>query len=194
MSGIAFKTEEFGEALKDFEGQIVAVDYAEEPFGMKGAPGITRAGKVLCVQVRTEVYEKPQYEWYRKRLALFLHNPPSRVKKTKWAYLIEALNEVGAMKDVSMGGKTDDERMKSFAQSLLGMRFRFQELECESLVKESGVPKKFNIMLPVEYLGRKAIEEAPVVRQAVIGEAVSAPVDIETPSTPVDIDEALQGV
>jgi len=182
MSGIAFKTEEFGDALKDFTGQIVAVDYAEEPFGMKGAPGIRRAGKVLCIRIRTEAYEKEQFEWY----------PPSRVNKTKWAYLIEALNETGAMKDVSMSGVNDDERMKSFANSLLGMRFRFQEQERESLVKEAGVTKKFNITLPVEYLGRAAIEEAPVVRQAMIGEAVSAPVDIETPSAPVDIDAALK--
>lgn len=174
MSGIAFKPEDFGDALKDYEGQIVSTDYAEEPFGMKGAPEIKRAGKVLCVQIKTEVYEKPQYEWY----------PPSRVKKTKYAFFIEALVETGAMKDIVMGGNTDDERMKSFANSLLGMKFRFQEQEHESLVKIGGVPKKFNVMLPVEYFGRAAIEAGTTApREERIGEAVT--------ETPVDIEAAL---
>lgn len=158
---IAFREEEFGEALKDFIGQIIATDYAEEPFDMKGAPGITRKGKVLCIKIGTDAYDKDQFEWY----------PPSNVKKTKWNYFIEALNTTGAMKDISIAGKTEDERMKSFAQSLLGMKFRLQEQECESLVKEKGVTKRFNIMLPVEYLGKAAIEPtAASVKQATIGE------------------------
>lgn len=166
MSSIAFKTEEFGEALKDFVGQIVATDYALEPFGMKGAPDISRKEKVLAIQIQTEAYDKPQYEWY----------PPTRVKKTKWQYLIEALNQVGAMKDISIAGANDEERMKSFAQSLLGMTFRFQEQECESMVKlKGGGQKKFNLIIPVEYLGKKPIEAAATVRQATIGEAVGAP-------------------
>lgn len=179
MSGIAFAPEEFGEALKDFEGQIVAVDYADEPFGMKGAPGIQRTGKVLCTKIRTDAYEKDQFEWY----------PPSNVKKTKWAYFIEALNETGAMRDVDTAGKTGDEQMQSFAKSLLGMKFRYQERECESLVKEKGgAQKKFNLLVPVEYLGKAAIEEAPRVRQTTVGEAVS-----ETGTgEPVDIDKAMQ--
>jgi len=164
-TSIAFKDEEFGEALKDFVGQIVATDYADEPFGMKGAPGIQKRGKVLCIQIKTEVYEKPQYEWY----------PPSAVKKTKWQYFIEALNATGAMKEIVTGGTNDSERMKNFAQSLLGMKFRFQEQECESLVKEKGMVKKFNMTLPVEYLGKSAIEKAVEVRQTQIGEAVTEP-------------------
>ncbi len=177
MSEIAFRPEEFGEALKDFEGQIVAVDYADEPFGMKGAPGIQRTGKVLCTRIRTDAYEKDQYEWY----------PPSRVKKTKWAYFIEALNETGAMKDIVTSGSTPDEQVESFARSLLGMKFRYQEQQVESLVQEQGAPKKFNLLVPVEYLGRAPIEEAPSVRQATIGEAVT-----EKPKAPVDIDAAMQ--
>lgn len=212
MSSIAFKTEEFGEALKDFVGQIVDVDYALEPFGMKGAPEITRKTKVLAIQIRTPEYDKDQYEWY----------PPSRVKKTKpvsicfvfrvrirdistwvgsylrsrtggllsvtqsypsgfptgvkWAYFIEALNATGAMREVSIAGANDEERMQSMAKSLLGMEFRFQEVECESLVKlKGGEPKTFNLLTPVEYLGKKAIEAAPEVRQATIGEAVGEP-------------------
>jgi len=198
---IAFRDEEFGEALKDFVGQIVATDYAEEPFDMKGAPGITRKGKVLCIKIKTDVYDKEQYEWY----------PPSNVKKTKtgklqvsyrawtedwqayrihfclkrpiteaelsrlpvvkWQYFVEALNATGAMKDISIAGAKDDERMTSFAQSLLGMKFRFQEQECESLVKEKGgVQKKFNMTVPVEYLGKTPIEAAAAVKQTTIGE------------------------
>ena len=73
MSKIAFKPEEATEALKEFIGQIVEVDYSEKPFDFEGAPGIVRKGKVLGIQIATDAYDKPQYEWY----------PPSRVKKTK---------------------------------------------------------------------------------------------------------------
>lgn len=93
----------------------------------------------------------------------------------KWLYFIEALNETGAMRDLSIAGANDDERMQSLAQSLLGMKFRFNEVECESLVKErGGVFKKFNVLLPVEYLGKFPIEAAPEVRQATIGEPTGA--------------------
>ena len=161
---IAWKPEEATEALKEFVGQIVEVDYSEEPFGFKGAPDIQRRGKVLAVRIRTDAYEKDQYEWY----------PPSRVKKTKWLYFIEALNETGAMRDVSIAGRNDEERMQNFAQSLLGMVFRWREVECESLVKVKGGDfKKFNLLLPVEYLGKKPIEEVAQVKQATIGEPVS---------------------
>jgi hypothetical protein len=162
MSGIAFKPEEATEALKEFVGQIVAVDYSLEPFGFKGAPDIRRDTKVLGLQIRTEAYEKEQYEWY----------PPSRVKKTKWLYFIEALNETGAMRDISVAGANDEERMQNFARSLLGMVFRWQEKECESLVKiRGGEFKKFNVLLPVEYLGKKPIEAAPEVKQVSLEES-----------------------
>ena len=199
---IAFKQEEFGEALKDFIGQIVDTEYSLTPFGFKGAPEIKRAGKVLAIMIRTGTYEKEQFEWY----------PPSRVKKTKtgklvlgyrawsedwqvytlfrigrpiseskfpvvkWAYLIEALNAVGAMKDVSVAGATDDERMTGFGKSLLGMKFRWQEKEFESLVKEKGgAQKTFNLIVPIEYLGKAPIEAKVEVKQATIGEAVGEP-------------------
>lgn len=87
MSGIAFKPEEATEALKEFVGQIVAVDYAEEPFGMKGAPDIKRTGKVLCIRIQTDIYDKPQYEWY----------PPSRVKKTKPVVYFIAVCGIGVI-------------------------------------------------------------------------------------------------
>jgi len=69
MSKIAFKPEEATDALKEYTGQIVATDYSEEPFGMKGAPEIKRTGKVLCLQIRTDEYDKPQYEWYRNAVS-----------------------------------------------------------------------------------------------------------------------------
>ena len=166
MSKIAFKPEEATDALKEFVGQIVGTDYSEEPFGMKGAPGIKRTGKVLCIQIRTDAYEKLQLEWY----------PPSRVKKTKWLYFIEALNTTGAMRDISIAGKDDEERMQSLAKSLLGMTFRFEEQEFESLVRVKGGDfKKFTMLVPVEYLGKKPIEPVPEVRQATIGEVAEKP-------------------
>jgi hypothetical protein len=161
---IAFKPEEATDALKEYTGQIVATDYSEKPFDFKGAPEITRKGKVLGVQIRTAQYEKPQYEWY----------PPSKVKKTKWLFFIEALNQVGAMKDISTAGANDEERMTSISKSLLGMVFRWEERVEESLVKERGVgagQKKFSVLLPVEYLGKKPIEKQPEVRSAEIGTA-----------------------
>lgn len=88
------------------------------------------------------------------------------------------------MRDLSIAGANDDERMKSLAQSLLGMKFRFNEVECESLVKvRGGEFKKFNVLLPVEYLGKSAIEAAPEVRQTTIGEPTGAPA-VGEPVTP----------
>lgn len=173
---VAFKPEDATDALKEFVGQIVDVDYAEEPFGFKGAPDIQRRGKVLCVKVRTEAYEKDQMEWY----------PPSKVKKTKWLYLIEALTDNGAIKDVSTAGQTDDERINAFAKSLMGMVFRFEERQVESLVQEDGKFKKFSLLLPVEYLGKKPIEEVGQVRQASIAETASTEAVAEAAPKGVD--------
>jgi hypothetical protein len=336
VSGIAFKPEEATEALKEYVGQIVATDYSEEPFGFKGAPDIKRKGKVLGIKIRTEEYEKEQFElepdrplafgttdkmsedeviwqsyvigclefaidgegsisitrakrqskrgyryvprvaivntvmafleklklvcgggkitkraastWSDKPLFTYEMNrpqmkgwlpklslaikeeqkkllldflaliegkqgghsdeewyeldsyyekmrllnsgipvvveywsrnkwyPPSKVKKTKWIYFIEALNQVGAMKDVSIAGTNDDERMQSFARSLLGMTFKWEERECESMVKvRGGGVKKFDVSLPVEYLGKKPIEAPAEVKQAIIGEPAGKP-------------------
>lgn len=204
MSKIAFKPEEATDALKEYGGQIVATDYSEEPFGMKGAPDIKRTGKVLAIQIKTDAYEKLQYEWY----------PPSRVKKTKagivisfqawggdwqvyslyrlrqrpliqaerdypvvkWLFFIEALNTTGAMRDVSIAGKDDEERMQSLAKSLLGMTFRFEEREFESMVRiKGGDFKRFSVLIPIEYLGKKPIEAVPEVKQTTIGEATAKP-------------------
>jgi len=166
VSKIAFKPEEATEALKEYTGQIVATDYSGEPFGLKGAPDIKRTGKVLAIQIRTDEYEKLQYEWY----------PPSRVKKTKWLFFIEALNTTGAMRDISIAGKDDEERMQSLAKSLLGMVFRFEEQEFESMVRvKGGAFKRFSVLVPVEYLGKKPIEPVPEVKQTTIGEATSKP-------------------
>jgi hypothetical protein len=160
LGGIAFKPEEATEALKEYVGQIVGVDYSEEPFGMKGAPDIKRTGKVLAVKIKAEEYEKYQYEWYT----------PSKVKKTKWLYFIEALNATGAMRDVVIAGADDEERVKNFAQSLLGMVFRWEEQECESLVQvKGGGYKKFSLLLPVEYFGKKPIEAEAEVKEVSVG-------------------------
>ena len=162
-SSIAFKPEEGREALKDYEGQVIEFDYSEKPFGFEGAADIKSRGKVFGIKIQTTVYDKPQFEWY----------PPSMVKKTKWLNLIEALQGTGAMNDIKVIGSTDEERMKSFGQSMLGMMFKFQEIECESLVKlKGGEAKKYSVLLPVAYLGKKPIEKAPEVRQATIEEQV----------------------
>lgn len=162
-SSIAFKPEEARDSIKEYTGQIIATDYSEKPFDMEGSAEIKRAAKVLCLKIKADVYEKEQFEWF----------PPSKVKKTKWLYFIEALIQTGAMKDISLAGVTDDERMKNFGLSLLGMKFKWEERECESLVKEKGgALKKFNVLLPVEYLGKSAIVAQPEIRQATIAEGL----------------------
>jgi len=92
----------------------------------------------------------------------------------KWLYFIEALNTTGAMRDISIAGANDEERMQSMARSLLGMVFRWAEQEFESLVRvKGGAFKKFSVLVPVEYLGKKPIEAVPEVKQATIGEVAS---------------------
>ncbi len=60
------------------------------------------------------------------------------------------------MKDTVVKGTTDDERMTSFAKSLIGMKFRFVEytnLPC--IVQE----KTLTIILPEKYMGKTAVAE-----------------------------------
>ncbi len=160
---IAFKPEDARDSIKEYTGQIIGTDYSEKPFGMEGAADIKRQGKVLCLKIKANEYEKEQFEWY----------PPSKVKKTKWLALIEALIQTGAMKDINPSGATDEERMKNFAQSLLGMKFKFEEKEFESLVKEKGgAQKKYSVLVPVEYLGKHPIEVPASVQQTTIGEQI----------------------
>lgn len=178
---IAFKPEEAIDATKEFTGQIVGVDYSEEPFGMKGAADIQRRGKVLGVMIQTEAYSKPQYEWY----------PPSKVKKTKWVYFIEALYTTGAIKDITIAGKTDDERVNSLAKSLLGMNFKFMDVVKDSLVREKGgAAKTFGLTLPVEYHGKTPIvaKEAFVPKEEHIGDDSGLRVDEERFPTGADLD------
>jgi len=159
-SFIAFKPEDASDALKSYDGQIIATDYSEEPLGMAGAATIQRKGKVFCIKLQTDQYEKPQFEWY----------PPSKVKQTKWVNFIESLVQVGAMKDVNASGATDEERMKNFGASLLGMKFHWEERKFTSLVKEQGKDKEFSLLVPTTYMGKLPIQAAPVVAEATIGE------------------------
>ena len=159
---IAFKPEDARDSIKEYTGQIIGTDYSEKPFGMEGAADIKRQGKVLCLKIKANEYEKEQFEWY----------PPSKVKKTKWLALIEALIQTGAMKDINPSGATDEERMKNFAQSLLGMKFKFEEKEFDSLVLVKNVPKRYSVLVPVEYLGKSPIEVPAQVQQTTIGEQI----------------------
>jgi hypothetical protein len=160
---IAFKPEDAREAIKEYTGQIVAAEYSMKPFNFEGDPSIKRETKVLGIQLKTDEYEKPQYEWY----------PPSKVKKTKWIFLLEALIQTGAMKEISTAGASDDEIMENFRRSLLGMKFKWEEKECESLVKvRGGEFKRFTVLLPVAYLGKQPIVAAPEIRQETVGESL----------------------
>ena len=150
---IAFEPDKLKDAKKDFVGQIVDAEYAENPLGMEGRPDIARRAQ-LAIQITTDEYEKDQFEWY----------PPTDKKLTKWAYFLEALAKCGAMKDVDVKGKTDAERMASFAKSLIGMKFRFVEytnLPC--IVRE----KTLEIILPEEYKGKAPVEDVGAIREEV---------------------------
>jgi len=69
--------------------------------------------------------------------------------------------------------------MQSLARSLLGMTFRFEEQEFESLVRlKGGEFKRFSVLVPVEYLGKKPIEPVPEVKQVTIGEVESKPTGV----------------
>lgn len=139
---IAFSPEEFKDVSKDFTGTIVDADYGLEPLGIKGKPGIERRPQ-LCVKIDTPDYEKPQYEWYA----------PSSRKKTKYAYFVEALAETGALRDTDTSGETDEERMKNFVKSLIGMKFHWVQVEVDII---GG--RKTTVIIPDEYLGREEVE------------------------------------
>jgi len=145
---IAFSPEELVDVAKDFTGVIIDADYGLEPLGIKGRPDIERRPQ-LCIKIETEEYEKPQYEWYA----------PSNRKKTKWAYFIESLAETGALRDIDVSGETDEERMKSFAKSLIGMKFHFVQVEVEII---GG--RKTTCILPDEYFGREEAEPIKEIR------------------------------
>ena len=153
---VAFTPDEFTEAIKEYEGIVVAAEYSEEPFEIRGAPGIKR-GKQLCLKIETEEYEKPQYAWY----------PPSSIKKTKWDYFIKALADIGVLKDVDTTGKTVDERMESFARSMIGMRFAFVQKFVEGAVREKGSDqmRKVRVTLPVKYLGKEVVSPQTQIRE-----------------------------
>jgi len=150
MSEVAFSPDELKDAVKDFVGTIVDADYGIEPLGIKGRADIKRREQ-LCIQIRTDAYEKDQFEWVA----------PSNKKKTKWAYFIEALAKTGALRDIEISGDTDEERMKSFANSLIGMKFRWMQIQgLESIAKG----REIEMLLPEEYYGRE--EVSPVTEIA----------------------------
>lgn len=148
---IAFSPDKLVEAKKDFRGFIVDAEYALEPFGFKGRPDIERRPQ-MAIKIRTEEYEKDQLEWF----------PPSNKQLTKWAYLIAALAETGAMRDIVVKGETDEERMQSFTKSLIGMECRFVEKTgLESIAKG----RKLELILPTEYYGKKDVSPVTDIKE-----------------------------
>lgn len=101
----------------------------------------------LAIQIRTEAYEKDQYEWYA----------PSKVKLTKWYYFLVAMNANGALKETDSKGKTAQEKMTNFAKSLIGMNFRW--LERANLESAGSTPLK-RLLLPETYLGKVEVQKA----------------------------------
>lgn len=150
-SGIAFSPDKLVDAKRDFKGFIVDAEYGLEPFGFKGKAEF-ESKEQLAIKIRTEAYEKDQIGWF----------PPSDKRLTKWSYLIEALAETGALRDMVVKGETDEERMQSFAKSLIGMDFHW--------VEKMGLPciakgKTLDIILPTEYYGRKDVSPVTEIKE-----------------------------
>jgi len=143
---IAFKPDELKDIKKEFRGVVVKAEYVENP---------RFKGYQLHVEISTDAYELNQHEWY----------PPSNKKLTKWAYFIDALAECGALRHIEVKGETDEERMKSFAESLLGMEFDWVEYgELPTIAK-----KNIEVLLPVAYYGKKEIKP---IREEAVGEGI----------------------
>jgi hypothetical protein len=141
-TAVAFKPDEMIEARKDFRGIIIDADYGDTPLGIEGAPGFVRRPQ-LAIKISTEAYEREQIEWYA----------PSNKKKTRWAAFIEAMSKCGALKETKPEGVSDDDKLKSFAKSLIGMDCHFVELEVEVM----GQRGKSAVILPDEYYGRREV-------------------------------------
>ena len=144
--GIVFTPGEAVEATKDFEGYICDAEYGMNPLGMTGRPDIEQRAQ-LCIQIRTEAYEKDQYEWFA----------PSKVQLTKWHYFLVAMDKSGGLKETNSDGKTAEEKMSNFAKSLIGMNFRW--LERTKLESAGSTPLK-RLLLPEEYLGKVEVVKA----------------------------------
>jgi len=138
---VVFKPEELAEVKKEFRGVVRSASYEENPrFG----------GMQLHVVISTEAYEKDQHEWY----------PPSNRRLTKWAYLLEALAANGALREIPVKGETDEERIKSFAAGLVGMEFDWEERLVPTIAG-----RDVEVLLPVDYHGRKPIPAKPRVEE-----------------------------
>lgn len=144
--GIVFTPEEAVEATKDFVGHIVDAEYGMNPLGHTGRADIEQRAQ-LCIQIRTETYEKDQLEWFA----------PSKVILTKWIYFITALRNTGALKDTSSEGKTAEEKMANFAKSLIGMNFRWLE---RTKLESAGSTPLSRLLLPEEYFGKVEVVKA----------------------------------
>ncbi|MHA3965038.1 MAG: hypothetical protein AM325_016035 [Candidatus Thorarchaeota archaeon SMTZ1-45] len=142
---VAFSPDQGVDATKDFNGYIVDAEYGLDPLGMVGKAEFQKRPQ-LAIQIRTEAYEKDQYEWYA----------PTRVNKTKWMYFIDAMNKCGALKETDSSGKNTDEKMASFAKSLVGMNFRWLE---QGNLESAGQQDIKRLLLPDTYFGKVEIEE-----------------------------------
>lgn len=68
----------------------------------------------------------------------------------------------GAIRDVVVKGETDEERMQSFAKSLIGMEFRWiEKTNLDSIAKD----RTLELLLPEEYFGRKDISPVTAIKE-----------------------------
>ena len=161
---IAFHPDEFTDSAREFRGQIVRAEY-KTPWTKENSPFAEESPDCVRIEIVTEQYSKPQYEWY----------PPTRLTKTKWYYFIKALYDTGAMNDIKIEGNTDDERVWSLCKQLIGMEFYWKEFtNLEGFRKDRPITR---LLLPVEYLGKAEIKRKPPEEVDVATEKIGGGID-----------------
>lgn len=110
---IAWSEEEEKEYL-EYTGVVVRAEYNTEWANSQKFEG--RVNLRLELQVEDPEDWENQYIWV----------PPSDKKGSRWSIFRENLKKTGAWKDLKIQGTTDEERMQSLCQNIIGMKFRVE--------------------------------------------------------------------
>lgn len=163
MSETAFKPDEFSDALVSFRGIVSRIEY-DTDWVYAGSPFDRERGKRLRMEIVTEEFKKPQYEWLT----------PTKSKGTKWEMFIKAMEASGANKDITVRGLTDDEKRVNWANQLLGMDCQWDRKMFASPFKKKQEEKELRLTVPVKYFGRVAEEMIPKPEMGITEEEIPA--------------------
>ena len=135
------------ETTKEFRGVIVRAEYGETVLGFEGKPEFG-GRKQLGIEISTQEYEKPPYEWYA--------TPVTRMRKsTKWFYFMQALTAAGILRELNLQGKSNDEQLTNFAASLVGIdAFWVEKANLQGIVRPID-----RLLMPEKYFGRVDVSQ-----------------------------------